>query len=69
VAEIKGIRKVSKGKHHRQIEDRGIEELEELVIRVPEVPIHDIPIRSGPTDHRKIWTVELSKGEFRISTI
>jgi hypothetical protein len=47
----------------RQLGDRGNEE-EELVIKTREVPIRDIPIRSGPSDHSTIWTVEKSKGEF-----
>jgi hypothetical protein len=67
VAEIKGIGKVPKGIRHRNIGDRGIAETKELDIRVHEVLIRNIPIRSGPSDHSTIWTINLSKGEFRVS--
>jgi hypothetical protein len=64
VAAIKGIGKVPKTKCHHKIRDQGIAETKELDIKVQEIPIQDISIRSGPSDHKKILTVELSKDNF-----
>jgi hypothetical protein len=49
---------------HRRIGDREIEEAKNLDTKHREIPILDIPIRSGPSDPQQIWIVEKSKDDF-----
>jgi hypothetical protein len=64
VAVIRGIGKVSIGQRHRKIGDRRIEETENLDIRNCEIPIRDISIRSGPSDHCRSGPLKSPKAIF-----
>jgi hypothetical protein len=76
VAHIKAIEHLPTRKViHRDIVNREIRDSEDkrsntFRLSKPQIPIRGlIAVRSGPSDHSKIWTVESSKSKFCISTI
>jgi hypothetical protein len=56
--------KVPIGQRHRKIGDRGIEESKNLDIRTREIPIRDISIRSGLSDHTRSGLLNCPKASF-----